>query len=129
MFDLSLYAQRPPSTAFRQAHRGHTDWVNDIVLCNLNQTLISASSDRSIRIWNPHDPHRSMIPASLGSHNDYVKCLAMSRESAWLASGGFDKKLKVWDVHETREAAIRKSATVYAPPALLIIALFLCYPS
>lgn len=70
------------------------------------KTVISASSDRMIRAWNPHDPDRSMLPASIGSHSDYVKCLAHSKQAGWVASGGFDKKIKLWDVLETRESPI-----------------------
>lgn len=91
--------------------------MNDIVLCNLNQTVVSASSDRMIRAWNPHDPHRSMLPAALGSHNDYVKCLTHARESGWIASGGFDRKIKIWDVMESREEPISEydmTGSVYA---------------
>ena len=60
-------------TQFRQCTQTHADWVNDILLCNLNQTgacraitcrrssliiyciaVISASSNGSIKAWNPH---------------------------------------------------------------------------
>lgn len=104
--EAALDDAKPPSTTFRQAHRGHTDWVNDLVLCNLNQSVITASSDRQIRLWNPHDPHRSMLPAKLGQHADYVKCLSYAREPGWVASGGFDRKLRVWDVMESRKDPI-----------------------
>uniref|UniRef100_A0A674ALW9 WD repeat domain 48 n=1 Tax=Salmo trutta TaxID=8032 RepID=A0A674ALW9_SALTR len=30
----------------------HTDWVNDIVLCCNGKTLISASSDTTVKVWN-----------------------------------------------------------------------------
>uniref|UniRef100_A0A8D0FUE7 WD repeat-containing protein 48 n=1 Tax=Strix occidentalis caurina TaxID=311401 RepID=A0A8D0FUE7_STROC len=32
----------------------HTDWVNDIVLCCNGKTLISASSDTTVKVWNAH---------------------------------------------------------------------------
>lgn len=70
-----------------------------------------------IRAWNPHDPHRSMLPAALGSHSDYVKCLTYARESGWVASGGFDRRIKIWDVMESRPEPISEydmSGSVYA---------------
>ncbi|KAL7410603.1 hypothetical protein BDY24DRAFT_417926 [Mrakia frigida] len=92
-------AAKPPAATFRQCVQYHTDWVNDLVLCNLNQTLISASSDRTIRAWNPHSTEGSMSPTVIGHHTDYVRCLAYSREQQFVASGGFDRQIKLWDIN------------------------------
>ncbi|KAN0059921.1 hypothetical protein ACQY0O_007893 [Thecaphora frezii] len=101
-----LRANRTPPTRFRQCIQSHTDWINDILLCNHNQTLVSASSDRAVRFWNPHDPQSSLSPQMLGTHKDYVKALAYAAESGYVASGGFDKCIKLWDVRELRPAPL-----------------------
>lgn len=59
---------------FRQRAEVHSDWVNDIALCNYNQTIVSASSDGTVKAWNPHSSSNS-DPIQIGSHNDYVRCL------------------------------------------------------
>ncbi|KAH9807578.1 hypothetical protein DFH28DRAFT_1004490 [Melampsora americana] len=101
--DQAKLSQAPlPPTTLRQCVQSHTDWCNDIVLCNHNQTLISASSDRTLKAWSPHSPHLALSPITIGSHSDYVKCLAHSRQARWVASGGLDCKIKVWDIHEGR---------------------------
>lgn len=101
--DQAKLSQAPlPPTTLRQCVQSHTDWCNDIVLCNHNQTLISASSDRTLKAWSPHSPHLALSPITIGSHSDYVKCLAHSRQGRWVASGGLDCKIKVWDIHEGR---------------------------
>ncbi|GAA5958591.1 hypothetical protein JCM21900_003989 [Sporobolomyces salmonicolor] len=94
----------PPKARFRQCVQSHTDWVNDIVLCNYNRTLVSASSDSLVLAWNPHssDHHDQVTPTQVGRHGDYVRCLATARETHWVASGGFDRKIKLWDVGEGR---------------------------
>ncbi|GAA5887701.1 hypothetical protein JCM6882_001502 [Rhodosporidiobolus microsporus] len=94
----------PPSAKFRQCIQSHTDWVNDIVLCKYNRTLVSASSDSLVLAWNPHssDHHDQVTPTPIGRHGDYVRCLATARDANWVASGGFDKKIKLWDVGEGR---------------------------
>ncbi len=76
----SLSSSVPPPTSFRQSVQTHTDWVNDLVLCNMNQTLLSASSDRTIRAWNPHDrdTEKSGTPGLVGRHADYVKVLSFA---------------------------------------------------
>lgn len=94
--------QKPSSRVFSQTH---TDWVNDIILCNNNEAVISASSDRTIKLWRPH----SIAPNSiytLGNHADYVKCLATSPVHNWVASAGFDRKVSLWDLNESRSDAI-----------------------
>lgn len=67
--------------------------------------MISASSDRTIKLWRPH----SIAPNSiytLGNHADYVKCLATSPVHNWVASAGFDRKVSLWDLNESRSDAI-----------------------
>ncbi|KAH7323334.1 hypothetical protein B0J17DRAFT_683001 [Rhizoctonia solani] len=80
---------------FRQSVQLHTDWINDIVLCNMNQTVVSASSDGTLRTYNPHS---TGTPNILGTHSDYVRCLAYASGPRWVASGSFDRTVKIWDV-------------------------------
>ncbi|CAO1636184.1 unnamed protein product [Sympodiomycopsis kandeliae] len=118
---LSQRQEARPKVEFRSCVQSHTDWINDILLCNSNQTIISASSDRSVRVWNPHDAKTSLTPATLGSHGDYVKSLtyptASSQAPTWIASGGLDRRIRLWDVREARKdpiVDIMDSASIYA---------------
>ncbi|EJD38181.1 hypothetical protein AURDEDRAFT_187845 [Auricularia subglabra TFB-10046 SS5] len=90
---------------FRQSVQAHTDWVNDLLLCNLNQTVISASSDGTIKAWNPHSASSSQDLAVVGQHPDYVKCLAHSRAQTWVASGSYDRTIKLWDLSRAASSA------------------------
>lgn len=94
-----------PAT-FRQCIGSHTDWVNEILLCNQNQTLVSASSDGNVNIWNPHDKQSSRTPQILGTHKDYVRALALAKNANWVASGSFDKTIKIWDIGQIRHSPI-----------------------
>jgi len=70
-----------------------------MILCNLNQTVITASSDRTIRAWNPHASDESAFaPTMVGRHRDYVKALTWARHPSLLFSGALDRMLSVWDV-------------------------------
>lgn len=66
-------------------------------------SVISASSDHTVKLWNPHDASSALAPHSLGSHKDYVKCLSHAREAETIASGGFDQVIKLWDIKELRD--------------------------
>jgi WD repeat-containing protein 48 len=72
--------------------------VNDIVLCNSNEAIVSCSSDLTVKLWKPHSG--SQQADTIGVHSDYVKCLATpSVHSDWVASGGLDRKIKFWDLN------------------------------
>ncbi|XP_025091366.1 WD repeat-containing protein 48-like isoform X2 [Pomacea canaliculata] len=74
----------------------HTDWVNDIVLCCHGRTLISASSDTTVKVWNAH---KGFCMSTLRTHKDYVKALAYARDKEQVASAGLDRQIFLWDVN------------------------------
>ncbi|KAJ3004731.1 hypothetical protein HKX48_001070, partial [Thoreauomyces humboldtii] len=88
----------PPST-LRRSYQHHSDWVNDVVLCNNNQHIISASNDRTIYL---NSTVTKSDPMLIGHHQDYVKCLAYAKQGSWVASGGLDHRVLKWDVEEGR---------------------------
>jgi WD repeat-containing protein 48 len=71
-----------------------------MLLCNLNQTVITASSDRTIRAWSPHaaSDAEGLSPALVGTHRDYVRSLAWAKGPGLLFSGSLDRTLSIWDV-------------------------------
>lgn len=78
-------------------------------------SVVTASSDGTIKAWNPHSQVPS-DPSVIGTHSDYVRCLSYwsvnslprlslvfltsiySREQNWIASGSFDRTIKLWDL-------------------------------
>ncbi|KAJ1995876.1 hypothetical protein GGI25_000247 [Coemansia spiralis] len=92
-----------PQTALRASRTMHSNWVNDIVLLNGSKTVVSASSDLTVRAWAPHCPDER--PYTIGSHMDYVKALAYSEHRQMVISGGLDRKIKLWDVGEGRHSS------------------------
>ncbi|KAI0820850.1 hypothetical protein BC628DRAFT_1422525 [Trametes gibbosa] len=109
----------PPTSHFRQAVQMHSDWVNDILLCNYNQTIVSASSDGTIKAWSPHSHGQNAPlhePTVVGAHTDYVRCLTYCREQQWFASGSFDRTIKLWDL-ATASAKADPLITLHPPEA------------
>ncbi|XP_029499159.2 WD repeat-containing protein 48-like isoform X3 [Oncorhynchus nerka] len=74
----------------------HTDWVNDIVLCCNGKTLISASSDTTVKVWNAQ---KGFCMSTLRTHKDYVKALAYAKDKELVASAGLDRQIFLWDVN------------------------------
>ncbi|KAF6028204.1 hypothetical protein EB796_013473 [Bugula neritina] len=80
---------------YLQSMEHHTDWVNDIVLCCKGTTLISASSDTTVKVWNAN---KGFCMSTLRTHKDYVKALAYAGDVEQVASAGFDTSIFLWDV-------------------------------
>lgn len=73
--------------------------MNDVVLAQNNSTLVSASSDVTVKVWRP-DAEDGSAATTIGAHSDYVKCLASPSTNAnWVASGGLDHKIRLWDLN------------------------------
>lgn len=72
----------------------HVDWVNDVVLIEPYDRLISCSSDTTIKVWNAADSKKSL--RTLVEHKDYVKALALVPNG--VASGSLDGRVLVWDL-------------------------------
>jgi WD40 repeat protein len=72
---------------------GHSDWVMSLVLLS-NGHLTSASSDRTIRLWNL-DKEPSLVK-TLFAHSDTVFCLVLLNDEQMMASGSRDGGIKIW---------------------------------
>ncbi|XP_008431696.1 WD repeat-containing protein 48 [Poecilia reticulata] len=90
----SVYQQKQDPYIASMEH--HTDWVNDIVLCCNGKTLISASSDTTVKVWNAH---KGFCMSTLRTHKDYVKALAYAKDKELVASAGLDRQIFLWDVN------------------------------
>ena len=93
--------------------------------------VVSASSDGTLKAWNPHDT--ATDPTLVGSHSDYVRCLthwyslnnliyarlcllsSFSRDQNWVASGSFDKSIKLWDLNRTSPTGSDPLITLKSP--------------
>lgn len=97
--DTSAPNYKPPPTQFRQQVQAHTHWINDIVLAQSNEALVSASSDITVKVWRP-TAQDMLPPQTLGLHTDYVKRVASpGPHENWVASGGLDHKISLWDLN------------------------------
>ncbi|KAL5389641.1 hypothetical protein PMIN06_004762 [Paraphaeosphaeria minitans] len=97
--DSSAPSYKPPPTQFRQQVQAHTHWINDLVLAQSSQALVSASSDITVKVWRPAAAD-IQPPQTIGLHTDYVKRVASpGLHEHWVASGGLDHKISLWDLN------------------------------
>jgi WD repeat-containing protein 48 len=62
----------------------------------LSLSVISASSDTTVKVWNAH---KGFCMSTLRTHKDYVKALAYAKDREQVASAGLDRAIFLWDVN------------------------------
>jgi sperm-associated antigen 16 protein len=89
-----------------QAMRGHVDSVNSVQWLGFTNTLASASSDKTLSLW---DARSGLTCATFYGHTNSINAVAVSLDNATLASSDADGFLRVWDA---RMVAQRGAARV-----------------
>ena len=82
--------------------RGHLEWVNAVAFSPDGTTLASASSDKTVKIWNVAE---GRLLKTLTGHGDWVVGVAFSPDGQLLASASRDGTVKVWDALTGEELA------------------------
>ncbi|CAK9106612.1 Uncharacterized WD repeat-containing protein alr2800 [Durusdinium trenchii] len=72
----------------------HTDMVLDLLQIRSLESIVSASMDRTIKLW---DVHTGKHKKTLEGHDKGVRSMAYSTEYRFLVSAGFDYDALVWN--------------------------------
>ncbi|MGV9826428.1 nSTAND1 domain-containing NTPase [Gordonia sp. NPDC003429] len=89
--------QLPLPAAARQAHSGA---IYDIAATS-SGLLATASYDRTVRLWDAHDPRRITAAAPvLGGYDGFVTSVDFDPSGSRLASADGTGHVTVWDVHD-----------------------------
>jgi WD40 repeat protein len=79
---------------------GHSDCVNGVALSADGRLAVSASSDKTLKVWDVATGHELR---TLVGHSERVNGVALSADGRLAVSASQDKTLKVWDVATGRE--------------------------
>jgi len=94
-----LRSLRPPATPLGTAQqavlRGHNVAVNAVACSPDGSLLASASTDKSIRLWNSHTGEQIAV---MTGHERSVMTVAFSNDGRRIASGSDDQTVRIWDV-------------------------------
>ncbi len=74
---------------------GHPDSVNSLAFTRDGSTLISVSSDRTVRFWDTAFGRPGLV---LSGHTDQVYAVALSPDGKRIASTGKDLSVRVWNI-------------------------------
>ncbi len=97
-------------------YEGHIDWVNSITLLD-EQTLVSCSSDKTIRVWKAHGETDNTgvgssvcrSEACLCGHTDYITSLAAAKSRPLVASGGLGGEVMLWDIQNSSATPVLRT--------------------
>ncbi|MFP4219712.1 MAG: protein kinase domain-containing protein [Phormidium sp.] len=95
--DLDLIATR--NNIVLQTRSVHESWIRAILITPDGNSLITASDDASIRIW---DLRTAIRRFTLSGHDGPINALALSPSGDQLVSAGEDGTVRIWDVARGR---------------------------
>ncbi|NEO99347.1 MAG: hypothetical protein F6K58_11830 [Symploca sp. SIO2E9] len=71
----------------------HSHYVNSVAFSRDGNTIASASSDNTVKVWN----REGKLLHTFSRHSDSVNSVAFSRDGKTIASASDDKTVKVWN--------------------------------
>jgi WD40 repeat protein len=77
-----------------QKLEGHRRQVYAVAFSHDSQLLASASSDRTVRLWNPETEEQLQ---KLEGHSEKVRAVAFSHDGQLLASASDDRTVRLWN--------------------------------
>src|SRR5689334_1570933 len=72
----------------------HLNAVSAVAWSPDGKRLASASSDKTVQIWDPVTGHRFSV---YHGHTNWVSAITWSPDGKYLASASFDKTVQVWE--------------------------------
>jgi len=109
---IHRYSRLRESEALIRTLTGHTAWVRGCAVSPDGAWIVSASEDRTLKIW---DVATGTERATFRGHGGPVNGCAVSPDGTWIVSASEDTTLRIWDAATGSERAAlnRHTGRVY----------------
>lgn len=85
--------------------KGHTDSVFSVAITTDGRYAVSASADRTLRVW---DLETKECTTTLIGHSGPVDHVAITRDGNWIISGSRDKTVRIWNLESGKLRLVLK---------------------
>jgi WD40 repeat protein len=75
---------------------GQTDLVYAVAISREEDTIVSGSSDNTVRVW---DAGSGELRHTLEGHTSNMRAVVVSQDGGTIISGSDDKTVRIWDAH------------------------------
>lgn len=91
--------------------KGHTERATDVAFSPINNTLATASADRTAKLWNSE----GLLLKTYEGHLNRLARIAFHPSGKYLGTTSFDKTWRLWDVETGEELLLQEghSRSVY----------------
>ena len=94
--EIQLASLDAPSRAPKQL-TGHSHFVRQLEFSSDGKLLVSASFDRTVRLWRMPDGEVAEV---LRGHDSHLRWAAVSQDASQIASAAEDRTVRLWSVDE-----------------------------
>jgi WD40 repeat protein len=93
------------STSLMQRHRST---VYSVIITSDNRFVISASADKTIRVWNMAKSNLEML---FKEHTKAVRDLCITKDDRYVISASFDKTIRIYDLETQSQVCVLEGHT------------------
>ena len=103
---VQLFDRQAAAAAAPRLLAGHLGDVRSLAFSSDSQALVSASADRSARVWRVADTSAPSASVLLrGGHSAALASASFSPDGAWVVTASADNSVRVWDARLGLERA------------------------